>query len=359
MQCRRLPYWSRDYSVKRTNSVIARRVFTALSLVFLLTLSLHFIRIPGSSSPDFSCGEPSNKSVDVKVDAGATGSAIAQTLFAKGVTKSSEAFFRVAVGDPRSNKIAPGNHRINLHLCAKTALDQLLDSTRITGLINIKEGAWLSEIVPQFWEGNFAKTDVASALIKVVKPKGFNSLEGLLFPAQYSFAEGTPALIALQSMVERSTREMKSAGFFASSEKYSPQELLIIASLVQAEGNREDFSKISRVIRNRLLKGMPLQFDSTVHYVKKTRGSVFLSTQSTLINSPFNTYRRYGLPPGPINNPGADALQAAIKPAVGDWLYFITVAPFDTRFTDSISQFNSWKLEYKKNLRDGKFRSKN
>jgi UPF0755 protein len=104
---------------------------------------------------------------------------------------------------------------------------------------------------------------------------------------------------------------------------------------------------------------MPLQFDSTVHYVKKTRGSVFLSTQSTLINSPFNTYRRYGLPPGPINNPGADALQAAIKPAVGDWLYFITVAPFDTRFTDSISQFNSWKLEYKKNLRDGKFRSKN
>ncbi len=133
--------------------------------------------------------------------------------------------------------------------------------------------------------------------------------------------------------------------------------MLIIASLVQAEGNTEDFAKISQVIRNRLTKGMPLQFDSTVHYVKKTRGSIFLSTQSTLLNSPYNTYRKYGLPPGPINNPGSDAMRAAVNPTPGDWLYFITVAPFDTRYTSDISQFNDWKVEYKKNLRAGKFRS--
>ena len=125
----------------------------------------------------------------------------------------------------------------------------------------------------------------------------------------------------------------------------------------QAEGNEADFEKISQVIRNRLTKGMPLQFDSTVHYVKKSRGSVFLSTQSTLINSPYNTYKRYGLPPGPINNPGFNALRAAVRPQAGDWLYFITVAPFDTRFTSDINEFNNWKIEYKKNLRAGKFRS--
>ena len=90
---------------------------------------------------------------------------------------------------------------------------------------------------------------------------------------------------------------------------------------------------------------------------RKTRGSIFLSTQSTLLNSPYNTYRKYGLPPGPINNPGADALRAAVNPTPGDWLYFITVAPFDTRFTSDINQFNDWKVEYKKNLRAGKFRS--
>jgi UPF0755 protein len=272
--------------------------------------------------------------------------------------KSAESFFRVAVGDPRSQKVAPGNHEIDLNICASEALNQLLDSSRITGLINITEGAWLSEILPQFYAAQFAQSDVASALKSVVKPAGFNSIEGLLFPAQYSFASGTSATTALQSMIDRAVAEMKNAGLFSSKEKFTPQQFLIIASLVQAEGNTEDFGKIAQVIRNRLTKGMPLQFDSTVHYVKKSRGSVFLSTQSTLINSPYNTYRRYGLPPGPINNPGADALRASVNPIPGDWLYFITVEPFDTRYTSDIKQFNEWKIEYKKNLRAGKFRSK-
>jgi UPF0755 protein len=150
---------------------------------------------------------------------------------------------------------------------------------------------------------------------------------------------------------------MQKAGFFDSKSTFSPQQLLTIASLLQAEGNTEDFRKISQVVRNRLKVGMPLQFDSTVHYVKKSRGSVFLSTKSTYISSPYNTYRKYGLPPGPINNPGLAAMRAATNPTTGNWLYFITVAPFDTRFTSDIKQFNEWKVEYKKNLRAGEFRS--
>ena len=102
---------------------------------------------------------------------------------------------------------------------------------------------------------------------------------------------------------------------------------------------------------------MPLQFDSTVHYVMQSRGNIFLSTKSTMFSSSYNTYRKYGLPPGPINNPGASAMRAAVTPQEGDWLYFITVAPGDTRFTADIEQFNEWKIEYKKNLRAGKFRS--
>jgi UPF0755 protein len=103
---------------------------------------------------------------------------------------------------------------------------------------------------------------------------------------------------------------------------------------------------------------MPLQFDSTVHYIKGSRGSVFLSTQSTFINSPYNTYRRTGLPPTPINNPGAKAMYAAFHPELGAWLYFITVEPGDTRFTNSYQEFSQWKTLYKKNLRAGKFGSK-
>ena len=343
--------------MKNVRWVPVFRIWGALAAIGALTLTLHFVRIPGNSAPDFPCGNSSQVTANIHIAAGESGSEIAQSLFRAGVVKSAESYFRVAVENIRSQRVAPGNHQVETRLCATEALDQLLDSSRITGLINIAEGAWVSEILPQLYAAKFSPSEVSQALKKVAKPVGFSSIEGLLFPAQYSFATGTSATDALQSMINRSKLEMEKAGLFTSKEKFSPQQLLIIASLVQAEGNPDDFSKISQVIRNRLSKGMPLQFDSTVHYVKKSRGSVFLSTQSTLINSPYNTYRRYGLPPGPINNPGADALRAAVNPSPGDWLYFITVAPFDTRYTSDINQFNEWKIEYKKNLRAGKFRS--
>jgi len=331
------------------------RVASALLVAFLLTLALREVRGLGSSAADFACSQSSSAEVSIEVKSGETGSSIARQLFAKGVTKSSEAFFRVAVSDPRSTQIAPGAHRLNTGICAKEALIQLLDSKRLVGLINIVEGAWISEVLPQMYKAGFATKDVSQALKSVAKPKGFSSLEGLLFPAQYSFAQGTSAQSALSDMVKNSERAMKEAGFFSSNSKYSPQQLLVIASLLQAEGKSQDFRKISQVIQNRLRIGMPLQFDSTVHYIKKVRGNIFLSTQSTLISSPYNTYRKYGLPPGPINNPGLDAMRAAINPKPGNWIYFITVAPSDTRFTADIDQFSEWKVEYKKNLRAGLF----
>jgi UPF0755 protein len=333
------------------------RVASALLVAFLLTLGVREVRGLGSSAPDFSCSQSSPTEVTIQVKSGETGSSIARQLFSKGVTKSSQAFFRVAVSDPKAAQIAPGAHRLNKEICAQEALNQLLDSKRLTGLVNIIEGAWISEVLPQMYKAGFSAKEVSDALRGVEKPEGFTSLEGLLFPAQYSFAQGTSAQTAITSMMRNSQRAMKEAGFFSSDLKFSAQQLLIIASLIQAEGKLQDFRKISRVIQNRLKIGMPLQFDSTVHYIKKLRGNIFLSTQSTLISSPYNTYKRYGLPPGPINNPGLSAMRAAMNPKPGNWIYFITVAPSDTRFTDNLDEFNAWKVEYKKNLRAGLFGS--
>lgn len=333
------------------------RVLVLVALAIVGALGIQHLRSPGPSAPDFSCDAISTSTANISIKAGETGSSIGSSLFAAGVVKSSEAYFRRAVGDPKSQTVAPGNHRIDVGICAKKALEQLLDYSRVNGLISVTEGVWLSEILPQLYAAKMSSADVESGIRNVVKPAGFSSLEGLLFPAQYSFEIGTSAKAALQSMVDRASIEMQKAGFFDQANKLSPQKLLIIASLIQAEGNTKDFTKISQVIRNRIEIGMPLQFDSTVHYIKKSRGSVFLSTQSTLINSPYNTYMHYGLPPGPINNPGSEAMVAAAHPLAGNWLYFITVAPFDTRFTDNLDQFNTWKVEYEKNLKAGKFRS--
>lgn len=317
----------------------------------------YVVRNLNSSAPDYSCGAPSKEEVLIRIKSGEAGSAIGASLAQAGVIKSSEAFFRLAVADPSSSKVAPGTHRLQKNLCVAQSLAQLLDAKRIVGLINITEGMWVNEVLPQMYRSGFKAAEVKSSLQSLTKPRGFDQLEGLLFPAQYSFATSTPASEALAPMINRAAKEMRTAGFYQSGIGYTPAQLLIIASLIQAEGSVEDFAKVSQVVRNRLKKGMPLQFDSTVHYVMQSRGNIFLSTKSTMLTSSYNTYQKYGLPPGPINNPGAAAMRAAVSPQEGDWLYFITVAPGDTRFTANIAQFNEWKFEYRKNLRAGKFRS--
>jgi len=327
------------------------------SLFILVVAAFLLTRLGPSAAPDFPTSTTLSGAAEVVIDipAGSAGSAIAKLLFDNGVVKSSEAFFRVAVGDKRSEKIAPGNHRLTKEISAQQALQQLLDPERIPNLVRVYEGNWKSEIAKALIAYGFSASDVASGLAKAELPEGFREIEGLLFPAQYSFPGGTTALEAVQAMVDRFTQEPAVKELLLGSQRFNPSELLTIASIIQAEGETKDFAKVSRVIYNRLSIGMPLQMDSTVHFVQKSRGQIFLNSRSTLINSPYNTYKKYGLPPGPICSPGADAITAALEPAAGDWLYFITVAPGDTRFTKSIDEFNSWKAIYVKNRKAGVF----
>ena len=335
------------------------RVGAALLASVLIIAGLSLIKRGPAAAADFPCQVSSSaEKISIDVSSGETGSEIALELFDKGVTKSQESFFRIAVADQRSSSIAPGIHLIDIEICAKDALTQLLDNKRIAGLINVKEGAWVSEIKVAFTEAGYSQKEIDRAFAQATIPQPFSRVEGLLFPAQYSFAKGTPIERAIVEMISRGEQEVMRAGFADKTSRFTEQELLIIASIIQAEGTDDNFGQVSRVIYNRLKIGMPLQMDSTVHYVQAQRGDIFLSTKSTLLKSPFNTYRNAGLPPGPIGNPGRNAMLAAVTPTPGDWLYFITVAPGDTRFTQSFDEFKEWKLIYKANLRAGKFEDK-
>lgn len=322
----------------------------------ILIIALLDVTKPGvSSAPDYDCVSSNKGTVNISVLEGESGAAIASKLFESGITKSAQAFFRLAVADNRAASIAPGVHQIDIEICAEDALTQLLDSKRITNLIAINEGIWVSEVQERLLKIGFTKSEIDESFSKILRPEGFSSLEGLLFPAQYSFAPDTSLDVILSTIVKRGVEELDKSGILLGKDGFSPEKLLTIASLIEAEGDPDDYGKVSQVVRNRLKIGMPLQFDSTVHYIMKERGSIFLSTKSTLLNSPYNTYQKYGLPPTPINNPGRLAMQAAVNPEQGDWIYFITVAPGDTRFTADFSQFNEWKVLYRKNLRSGKF----
>jgi UPF0755 protein len=337
-----------------------RRLLLAALLIVSLTFSLHLIRSQNRGAPDFPEKQISSQTreVTIEIAPGSTGSDIATLLFESGVVKSATAFFRVAVGDTRSAKIAPGAHRLSLEISAKQSLDQLLDTKRMPDLLIVTEGAWNSEIVAELRARGFSKADIDAAFKSLKLPAGFASVEGVLFPAQYSFAKGSAVSEILQAMISRFNTEASSSGLQSGEGKFTPQQLLTMASIIQAEGDLKDFTKVSQVIRNRLAISMPLQLDSTVHYIRKVRGQVFLSTQATLAKSAYNTYRNYGLPPGPIGNPGRAAMDAAIHPEPGDWLFFITVAPGDTRFTKSNDEFLTWKRLYEKNRRAGAFEVK-
>ena len=133
--------------------------------------------------------------------------------------------------------------------------------------------------------------------------------------------------------------------------KRTPEEIVIIASLVEAEArNAEDFGKVARVVYNRLEQGMPLQFDSTVNYALKADKQI-VTYEDLSANSPYNTYKHTGLPPAPINSPGLAAMTAAVNPTPGDWLYFVTTDPEKgtTKFTGDYQEFLRFKDELKSN----------
>jgi len=292
--------------------------------------------------------------VEIVIEDGDTGTQIAQKLEKAGVIKASKVFYKVAINDKRSNSISPGIHEIDIKISARSALDQLLDPKRNRALFGFIEGLRTAEVIDLLEKSNL----VSGRLSSDVKPDSIyktSNLEGFLFPAQYAFLPGTQIDDAANQMVQRFNIAAKESKIDQGYKGFSPRELVTIASIIQAEGDPQDFTKIAQVIYNRLKIGMPLQMNATIDYAANLRGNIRLPYKRLEINSRYNTYKFRGLPPGPIGNPGQSALNAATNPLPGEWLYFVTVKPNDTRFTNSFDQFNIWANEFRKNEKAGLF----
>jgi UPF0755 protein len=336
---------------------------TRLVVVSLLAVALAggmFIGIRHFTNPviDYPDGHPGVEVV-VSIPAGASGADVAHILASKKVVMTWQAFYNRASADPRSVKIQPGSYRVATHLPARVALEQLLDRSRMVGLVTIPEGMRAAGILKLLAKAGWRQADLDSAFASAQVPTDYSapSVEGYLFPASYSFAAGTSAAKVLQTMLGRFQSEANSLNLAtdAAALHLTASEVVTIASLVQGEGDPGDFAKIARVISNRLTDGMKLQLDSTVLYALKSEGRLKVTNTDLLVSSKYNTYKYSGLPPGPIGSPGRQALFAALNPAPGPWLYFITVRPGDTRFTSSESEFFKWKAEYEKNYDAGAF----
>ncbi|MFD4872626.1 endolytic transglycosylase MltG [Streptomyces sp. NPDC058420] len=178
------------------------------------------------------------------------------------------------------------------------------------------------------------KKSIAKAGLKLPNDAEGNP-EGYLFPATYPLEKKSTPTSLLSFMVNTANQKFNGAPVAAGAQRNAMNvyQAVTIASIVQAEAaTKADMGKVARVIFNRLERGMPLQMDSTINYALN-RATLKTSSSDTRVESPYNSYQRMGLPPTPIDNPGEDAMRAAINPPPGDWLYFVTVKPGDTRFT--------------------------
>jgi peptidoglycan lytic transglycosylase G len=308
------------------------------------------------SPPEDYTGSGTTPLVVVEVHKGDTATDIADSLFAKDVVKSTEAFTDAAREDSESKLIQVGRYRLRQHLPAKAALAALLDdSNRLVGQpVTLPEGLTVKEIIARLADHTrFSSASLNTALSRVELPSYANgNPEGYLFPATYNVTHRTTPVSLFTAMVTRFDQEASAQHLAAKADamRRTPGEIITVASLVQAEARRaQDFPKVARVVYNRLDRGMRLELDSTVHYAVGKDGSVSTTRADRQVDSPYNTYRYAGLPPGPIDAPGEQAIKAALNPAQGSWLYFVTVNTDtgETKFATTFAEHQKNVAEYR------------
>ncbi|GAA4209957.1 endolytic transglycosylase MltG [Microbispora amethystogenes] len=331
------------------------RVATLFAVVIIVGVLaglgyLGFTWARGVMIPKDFTGEGTGEVV-VEIQEGESATDVAQMLEEQGVVASARAFVNAIGAAGKSSSLQPGQYAMRKGMSAASALSLLDPKNRVLNRLTIREGLRLSKIFEELStaSGKPVEDFKKAARADIGLPayaKG--RLEGYAFPATYEInSKLTPQQI-LTSMVDRFNQTADKIDLEGQARQvgFSPRQIMIIASIVQAEsGSAEDMPKVARVIYNRLLSNPPMKLgmDSTVMYGLNKYG-IAASHADLTSTSRYNTYKYAGLPPGPISNPGDHAIEAALHPADGNWLYFVTVDPKRgiTKFTDKESEF--WKL---------------
>jgi len=305
--------------------------------------------------PDFP--GPGSGEALVQVAEGDTGTDIAKTLVDAGVIKTTGPFITQFSNSPDASGIEPGLYRLKKEMTSSDALTMILDPANVAGhRVIVPEGLRAEKIWAVLSEATDIPVEDFEAAAKDYTSFGVpendaKSLEGYLWPGRYDVPEGATAGEVISMMTDRMQTELEKLGVAPEDE----HRVLTLASIAEKEArDPDDYGRVVRTLENRLegvgeAKGKPmkLQFDSTVHYAAGKSGSVATTDEERASDNPYNTYRFEGLPPGPIAAPGAGALDAAVDPPEGDWLYFVSVNgdTGETKFTANWS-------EHEKNVKE-------
>ncbi len=285
----------------------------------------------------------------VDIASGTSGTAIGQQLAKAGIIRSPYAFDLIRA--QKGGTLKAGEYRFDHPAPLAEVYARLLKGDVYTRTVAIPEGFNLFDIaaaVEAAGLGSKASFLVAARqhteLIADLSPHA-TSLEGYLFPDTYHFSRHATPLQMLSTMVRRFRQATTQLGLTKAS-----NTTVILASLIEKEVSVDsERPLVASVFENRLAKSMPLQTDPTVIYAalleNRYRGTIYASDLKS--DSPYNTYRHPGLPPGPICSPGVAALRAAISPAKSDFLYFVSDANGHSRFATTLKDHSANVHQYR------------
>ncbi|WP_406015546.1 endolytic transglycosylase MltG [Streptomyces sp. NBC_00984] len=317
------------------------------------------------SAPDYA-GSGSG-SVEVEIPKGAFGYDIGNILKKQGVVKSVDAFVSAQSENPKGKSIQAGVYLLHEKMSAAEALKMMVDP-KSQNLLVIPEGsrdvAIYGMVDKKLGLKKGTTKEIATSKRSELGLPGWavngkdvkDPLEGFLYPAAYPVTKETKPETLLKKMVSRANEEYDKLDLEGTAKKYKldgPWQVLTVASLVQAEGlTHDDFRKMAEVAYNRLkpdniATNRKLEFDSAFNYLKNQSKIKIGSNEIRTNPDPYNTYYHPGLPPGPISNPGDEALRATLNPTSDGWMFFISLDGKKTQFTKTAAEHEKLNDKFK------------
>jgi UPF0755 protein len=285
---------------------------------------------------------------------------VARRLEAEGIVMHRALFLAYLKTFKRSSHLQAGEYQFQGALTVPQIADKIIRGLVYYHEVTIPEGLSLFEICDSLEQKGFANRDEfwsavrRGDLVAGLTPPPKN-LEGFLFPDTYRLTRGETTDEIVQAMIERFKQVYESRlKIDMQHQSMSLKEVITLASLIEKEtGGGDERALVSAVFHNRLKKGIPLQCDPTVIYAAKLQGSFKgeLYRSDLARDSAYNTYKYAGLPPGPIANPGLQSIEAALKPANVDYLYFVSDNNGRHVFSKTLDEHNRAVSAYRHNSR--------
>ncbi|MFZ6032542.1 MAG: endolytic transglycosylase MltG [Melioribacter sp.] len=301
----------------------------------------------------------SDEPVELVIPRGATLNEVVDSLYSKGVIKGKFNIKAAAFIYGADKKIKAGKYKIPNGLSYLDLIELFINGSPVEQVkITIPEGIWLKDLA------SLLKRELGVDSAKVMelsKSRSFlsslglgdevESLQGYLLPETYYFYPDSDAETVLRKLKSEMDsvfdnpeiqKRMKELGM-------NKHEILTLASIIDAESNDfSEFKTISGVYHNRLKRGMLLQADPTVQFLIRHRRNKKVYYKDLEIESEYNTYKHPGLPPGPINNPGKDAIMAALYPEKHNFYYFVADGNGGHKFASTQREHEQNVLEYRR-----------